>query len=203
MKFLIIVLIVAPAVLAKGQSPSGFQNTSAIKVIKFNWSKERLGWESDPFRGPVENFDEMRTRARNEKRIEDAKRGNPSEVDKIKGEARADAANTARQHQNTRSRYVFLYKVTLKNASVKSIKSVDWDYVFLDANTGNEINRQQFTSEEKIGPGKTSELKVLLNRSPTRTISADALNNKEREGLSEQVVIVRVEYADGSVWQHP
>ncbi|HZE63026.1 MAG TPA: hypothetical protein VE056_04065 [Pyrinomonadaceae bacterium] len=199
----IVILLGALAIVSNGQSSANSQKPSLV-VLKFSWSKERLGWQRDPFSGPLEDFDEVRARMRNEKRIDDAKRGgNSAEVDKIKREARADEANMAQKHRNTTSRYVFIYKVTVNNGSDKTIKSVDWDYVFLDADTHNEINRQQFTSEEKIGSGKTGELRVIVNRSPTRTISADSLNKNEREGLSEQVVIIRIEYADGSVWQHP
>jgi len=199
----IVILLGALAIVSKGQSSANSQESSLV-VLKFSWSKERLGWQRDPFSGPLEDFDEVRARMRNEKRIDDAKRGgNSAEVDKIKREAQADEANMAQKHRNTTSRYVFIYKVTVNNASDKAIKSVDWDYVFLNADTHNEINRQQFTSEEKIGSGRTGELKVIVNRSPTRTISADSLNKNERDGLSEQVVIIRIEYADGSVWQHP
>ncbi len=199
----IVILLGALAIVSKGQSSANSQESSLV-VLKFSWSKERLGWQRDPFSGPLEDFDEVRARMRNEKRIDDAKRGgNSAEVDKIKREAQADEANMAQKHRNTTSRYVFIYKVTVNNATDKAIKSVDWDYVFLNADTHNEINRQQFTSEEKIGSGRTGELKVIVNRSPTRTISADSLNKNERDGLSEQVVIIRIEYADGSVWQHP
>src|SRR5215216_1285316 len=70
----------------QGADPPG------LAVIKFSWEKERVNWERDPFGGPVENFDEMRVRARNEKRIDDAKRGGSPDVDRIKREARADSA---------------------------------------------------------------------------------------------------------------
>jgi hypothetical protein len=198
-----VLLLGAMAIVSNGQSPANSQDPPVV-LLKFSWSKERIGWQRDPFDGPVENFDEMRARARNEKRIDDAKRGgNSVEVDRVKREARADEANMAQKHKNTPARYVFMYKVTVKNGSNKAIKSVDWDYIFLDANAQNELNRQQFTSEEKIGPGKTRELSIVSNRSPTMTISANVLNQNEREGLSEQVIVMRIEYTDGSSWQRP
>lgn len=196
-------LIIAAPIISYAQSAANPSESAGVSVVKFSWVKELVGWQRDPFGGPVENFDEMRARARNEKRIQDAKQGNSAEVDRIKREARADAAIVAKQHENSRSRYVFRYKVTLKNASSKTIKSVDWDYVFLDASTETEINRQQFTSEEKIGPGKIKELNMIVGRSPTMAISANALSKNDRDGLNEQVVVMRLEYTDGSVWQRP
>ena len=179
------------------------QQQPDVEVVKFTWSKERIGWERDPFSGPIENFDETRARQRNERRIEDAKRGNSAEIDKIRREAKADAANIAVQHKDPPARYVFVYKTTIKNAGSKVIKSIDWDYVFLERGTENELGRQQFTSEEKIPPGKTKELVVTITKPPTKTISLTALNNNERGTLDGRVILVRIDYADGTSWQLP
>ena len=204
MKILAIALLLTSiTAVVDGQTALPAQDASGVLALKHSWTKQRRGWEKDPFSGPIENMDEMRARARAEKRIEDAKRGNPAEVDKLKREARADAAIVATQHRNKPSRYVFVYKVTVKNTGLKTIKAVDWDYVFLDGSTENEIDRQQFTSEESVDPGKTRVLTVVVDRPPTKTISVEALNKRERDTLGEKVVIMRIEYADGSVWQAP
>jgi len=194
---ILLVLLCAGVVCAQQQ-----QSNVAVEVVKFSWSKERIGWERDPFGGPIENFDETRARQRNERRIEDAKRGgNSAEVDRIKREATADAANIAAKHKDSRSRYVFVYKATIKNTSTKAIKSIDWDYIFLERGTENELGRQQFTSEEKISAGKTKELVVTIIKPPTKTISLTALNSIERGTLDGRVVLVRIDYADGTSWQ--
>lgn len=76
----------------------------------------------------------------------------------------------------------------------------DWDYVFFDAATGAEVGRRQFTGLEKISPGKTKELTFQVSSPPAQTISVYSLDKNERRGLSEAVVLVRVAYADSSVW---
>ena len=92
-----------------------------------------MGWQADPFGGPLENFDEMRVRARNEKRIQDAKRGGSgAELSKAESDARTDAVLTAQIHKSTTGRYGFIYKVEIQNSGTKAVKAVDWDYVFLD-----------------------------------------------------------------------
>lgn len=175
-----------------------------LAVLKYSWNKERVGWERDPFSGPVENFDEMRVRARNEKRISDAKKGgNSAEVNKLERDARSDQALISEIHKNTPARYGFVYKTSIRNDGTKTIKEIDWDYVFYEVGSRTETGRRQFTSLEKIQPGKTKELKFFIKGPPTRTISVHALNNNERVNLGEAIVIVRVEYEDGSVWQHP
>ena len=204
MRWLVVAFVLAlTATVSIAQEVPNPPDPSKTEVVKFSWAKERIGWQRDPFGGPVENFDETRARQRNERRIEEAKRGGSAEVDKIKREARADAANIAAKHKQPQSRYVFVYKTTIKNLSDKPIKSIDWDYVFFDTTTETEIGRREFTSDEKISPGKSKELVVTVTKPPTQTISLTALNTGERKSLTERVVIVRIDYADGSSWQRP
>lgn len=175
-----------------------------LQVVKFSWSKERIGWERDPFAGPVENYDEMRVRMRNERRIQEAKRtGSSLEVDKLTREAKADDANIERIRQKAPPRYFFVYKASVKNLGTKTIKALDWDYVFLEPGTEHEIGRHEFTSDEKISPGKTKEMQVFIKAPPTRTISVYSLGKDEQQSIEGRVVIVRIEYSDGTIWPQP
>ena len=202
-------LITAACLLASGYAVFGQTATQSsdlpqLAVLKYSWNKERVGWERDPFSGPVENFDEMRVRSRNEKRILDAKKGgNSAEVNKLERDARSDQALISEIHKNTQARYGFVYRTSIRNDGTKTIREIDWDYVFYDAASQTEMGRRQFTSLEKIQPGKTKELKFFIKGPPTRMISVQALNKNERVNLGEAIVVVRVEYEDGSVWQHP
>jgi hypothetical protein len=192
-----IVLLILSAV-AYAQSA----NDPAIELVKFSWSKERLNWEGNPFGGPNENFHQMQFRARSEKRVSDAKRSNSAEVGKLEKDAKADAAIVENENKNSAPpRYYFIYRASMKNLSSKAIKEIDWDYVFIDAVTGDELDRRQFTSVQNIGPGKQKELVFTLPTPPTRRISVQALDKKERVGIEERVVVVRVTYMDGSVWE--
>ena len=58
-----LILLLLSALVVSAQEPSG------VEVVKSSWSKIRIGWERDPFGGPLENFDEMRSRVRNERRV--------------------------------------------------------------------------------------------------------------------------------------
>lgn len=204
MKYLILpLLFVLTAISSLAQSSKESASAPGLDVIRFSWSKERIGWQRDPFSGPIENFQEVQARTRNERRVQDAKRGGGPEVDKIKTEAKADAANIATQHKTVPARYVFMYKLTVKNSSSKTIKSIDWDYVFLDRATGSELGRREFTSVEKVSPGKSKELTVVISKPPTQTVSLTALNSNERDAMLELVSLVRIEYTDGTAWQRP
>ncbi len=171
------------------------QEPSAVEVVKSSWSKVRIGWERDPFGGPLENFDEMRSRTRNERRI--AQGGG----ERAKREAKADEANIAKQREKAPPKYYFIYKTRIKNNHTSAITQLDWDYVFFERGTENEVGRQEFTSDEQIGPGKTKELTVTITSPPARTVSVTSLNLEERDRLSEKIILIRIKYADGHIWQ--
>jgi hypothetical protein len=183
------IIVILLALVFTPQDPSG------VEVVKSGWTKVRIGWERDPFGGPLENFDEMRSRARNERRV--AQGGG----ERAKREARADEANLAKQREKPPSQYYFIYKTRLKNNHTSTITQIDWDHVFYERDTENEVGRQEFTSDEQIGPGKSKELTVTVTSPPARTVSVTSLNLEERKRFSEKIVLVRVKYADGRVWQ--
>src|SRR6185369_14791563 len=139
------------------------QSDLPIELLKFSWTKERLNWEGNPFGGPNENFHRMQFGAGSEKRVSDAKRSNSAEVGKLEKDAKADAAIVEHENKNSAPpRYYFIYRASMKNLSSKAIKEIDWDYVFVDAVTGDELDRRQFTSVQNIGPGKQKELVFTL-----------------------------------------
>lgn len=173
------------------------QEPSGVEVVKASWSKVRIGWERDPFGGPLENFDEMRSRVRNERRI--ATGGG----ERAKRDAKADEANLEAQRNKKPPQYYFIYKTRIKNNHTAAITQIDWDYVFFEKDTDNELGRQQFTSDEHVGPGKTKELVVTITSPPTKTVSVTSLNLEERDRFSEKIVLMRVQYADGHIWQAP
>ena len=88
--------------------------------------------------------------------------------------------------------YYFIYKTRIKNNHTSAITQLDWDYVFFERGTDNEVGRQEFTSDEQIPPGKTKELTVTVTTPPARTVSVTSLNLEERDRLSEKIVLIRI-----------
>ncbi|HEY0384846.1 MAG TPA: hypothetical protein VGC64_02490 [Pyrinomonadaceae bacterium] len=176
-------------------------------VLKFSWSKERLpGWENNPFGPSFETYDDMRARVSDERRLQDARNsGKKAEASRIErdAQAREDATKKKVVTKEERARDGYRYKVTIKNTGAKTIKSIDWDYVFFDPATHQESARHQFTSDEKIAPGREKDLSVMILSPPVSTVSAGVLGSKGRLALDEQVMIINIRYADGSVWSRP
>jgi hypothetical protein len=176
--------------------------TNGLVVLKHGWSKERVNWEGDPFAGTVESFDDMRRRLADQRRVERARgSGNTVEAAKVEREMRAEQVIKARPPAPPR--YAFRYKISVRNEGTKAVKEIDWDYVFTDSVTGEEVGRREFTGVEKIAPGKSKELTFMTPAAPAQRISVYALDKRERAGLNEQVVLVRVLYEDGTEWKKP
>lgn len=196
-------LLLCSGVATRAQSPAaGTPEPSDVEVIKHSWSKERLNWEGDPFGGSVENFDDLRRRFADMRRIERARAtGNDGEVKKVENEMRAEQVIKSRPPAPPR--YGFRYAASFRNTGAKTIKQIDWDFLFFDAATNQIVGRIELGSDEKIEPGKKKDVSFFLPTPPARIISAQALNSKERRGLNERIILVRVVYEDGSVWQRP
>lgn len=186
---------------ARAQSPAAAAPGPAdVEVVKHSWGKERLNWEGDPFGGSVENFEDLRRRFADQRRIERARgTGNLGEAKKVENEMRAEQVIKARPPAPPR--YAFRYAATFRNAGTKTIKQIDWDYLFFDAATNQLVGRIELGSDDKIEPGKKKEVSFFVATPPAKTISVHALNSKERAGLNEQIILVRIVYEDGTIWQ--
>lgn len=205
--FLLWLLFSCSTVAALAQSPAAAQSPQmetppGVTILKHSWSKERINWEADPFGGSIENFGDVRRRVVDQRRLERARAaGNTGEAARVEREMRAEQVIKSRPPAPPR--YSFLYKISIKNTGEKSFKEIDWDYVFSDAATGAEVSRREFTAVERLGPGKQKEFTFFSPSPPTHTVSVDKLNKRERDTIKEHVVIMRILYSDGSVWQRP
>lgn len=204
--FLLLGIVVGVEAQAASSAAAGGTLADTV-VLKFSWAKERLpGWENNPFGPSFETYDDMRVRVSDERRLQDARNtGKKAEASRIErdAQAREDATKKKVVTKQERARDGYRYKVTVKNIGAKTIKSIDWDYVFFDPSSHQESARHQFTSDEKIAPGKEKELNVMILSPPVSTVSTNALGSKGGLALDEQVQVVGIRYADGSVWSRP
>ncbi|MEQ1762428.1 MAG: hypothetical protein ABL984_04690 [Pyrinomonadaceae bacterium] len=116
-------------------------------------------------------------------------------------ERNVSAAREEKQKPAPPPRYVFEYKIAIENTSSKAIKELDWDYLFFDSATGELLGRREFTSIDKVEAGKRKGLKITISSPPTNRVSVHALSENEHDGIIEKILISRIMYADGSIWQ--
>ena len=95
----------------------------------------------------------------------------------------------------------FVYRVRLRNEGQKTIRAVEWEYIFIDRATQREVARHHFQSEEKVRPGKRKTLVEYSTSPPTKIISVGMLSHPESDRFIEKVMIKGVRYEDGSVWE--
>lgn len=192
-----ILILGVPGPAALSQQADG-----GLVVLKFSWSKERIRPRASV--SPLASQDELVQQSRRERDLAAARnaadigRANVIETQIIRdNEAKAKARQTAQPRDG------YKYNATLRNEGVKTIKSIDWDYIFIDPITQQEVARHQFTSDETIKPGKSKEVSVLYLIPPVKTVSAGMLAKKNPTPFMEHVVVARIQYSNGSVWQRP
>lgn len=96
--------------------------------------------------------------------------------------------------------YRYRYNVKVQNTGTKAIKAVWWRYVFFTKTGQSSFD---ICSKEKISPGQSKKLdlgKQNLPGPPRSNMSARPL---PIDDLKEAVVILCIEYKDGSVWKRP
>jgi len=95
----------------------------------------------------------------------------------------------------------FDYRVKVRNTSAKVVEVVFWEYQFKETLNPAHVGRRQFLCGVQLKPRNEKELQTFSLTGPGDVISADSLESKSKNLFEEQVVINRVEYADGTIWQ--
>jgi hypothetical protein len=168
-----------------------------LTVTKKIWRKEiyHPALTADPFRSNDEQAELQRARKENS----------------VRNSTRVNEGNTPRQvvrntepmpTESDRPQTWFVYRITVKNSGTKTITGLEWDYLFFDSERAEQVGQHFFRHRIKIRTGKSIELIGQSTKPPSSVIDATKAKNGDAQ-LSEQVIIRRVEYEDGSVWQRP
>jgi hypothetical protein len=116
------------------------------------------------------------------------------------GLASSNSTKTRRQSARViddtpRIPYSYVVFGTFKNNGGKTIAAFEWDYVLTDKkDPQREILRLTVRSEAKIKPGRKREVESRARRGLDHIW-------KIRQTADVAVIVTRVEYADGSLWE--
>jgi len=94
----------------------------------------------------------------------------------------------------------YLYQAQVKNVVDKTIKGLQWSYVFSDSQKQQEVVRHQFYSRTQIRAGETKKVAAFTRGAPPGVIDAKEVSKNSGKVGNESIVIERVEFADGTVW---
>lgn len=191
---LLITLLLATVVTA--QESGDKSDPTDLTVLDHSWHREFVVWggNSNPL-GP--NEDLIRQTRAEKQVIRDRDYSLPNQPTEIPMPAPGPRAIPP----DSKAREVYVYSATLKNNGAKRIKAVDWEFQFLHPETQQVMGSRRIISRVQISPGKTEVLKAQLFQQPTHIVSADQMGKKYRDQFKEQVIIHRIVYADGSIWQ--
>ncbi len=200
--WLALVVLVCGAAVGVGAA-SRQEADGGIEVVKFRWERERVRERPSlvGFASPDELVRESHRQAQLAAARNTANKGAVSTVETQM--TRDEAAKAKVQQTAAPPEFGYRYTVKLRNHGAKTVKSVDWDYLFLDPSDKREVAHHQFTSDETIKPGQSKEFSVLYLVPPVKTVSAKQLGQKNPLPYEERVVLVRIQFSDGTVWQRP
>jgi hypothetical protein len=201
--FLLLLISVAPG---SGQTvPSDGSN---ITVLGFKWAKSRqvvepLNPSTSAVVAPAQAMTPQNKNFQRNAREQTSPGMRDPNLDTLDGRQAALEKNV----QDSRTPQPqpvdgYTYKAKIQNTSKKVVEIVFWEYQFKESANPETIARRQFLCAVNIKPDKEKELQSFSVAAPSNVISTGSLSNKSGANLfEEKVVINRVEYADGSIWQ--
>jgi hypothetical protein len=201
----LVLLLFGLAVILPSQDTTNSHNGSSVVVVSAKWAKSRLTTEQAQANatnvGPIPAvtqadriYDKRKVNASVGERHPDADTtdGRAAQLERIIQESRAPKAKTVDG---------FAYRVKVRNAGAKMIDILFWEYQFSEAANPATKVRRQFLCAVNIKPGKEKEVLSFSLSGPSDVISVGTLADKAASPFQENVVINRVEHADGEIWQ--
>ncbi|HEU4796460.1 MAG TPA: hypothetical protein VFT02_12565, partial [Pyrinomonadaceae bacterium] len=176
---------------------------SPLAVVNFKWSRARRNIAAQADEGTVparSMIPQNRNFARNA-RINDPAGVRDPNADTLEG--RSAAIEKSVQESRTakpKATDGFAYKIKVQNSARKAIEIVFWEYQFHDPADPSLVARRQFLCGVEIAGEKSKELEGFSLSGPS-VVNVSTLADKSENPFKEQVLINRVEYSDGSIWQ--
>lgn len=174
---------------------------SPMTVTSFKWSRSRQKVEVPPVEGNAPAsamIPQNRNFARNA-RVNDPQGVRDPNQDSLDGRSAAIEKSVA-ESRAPRSKTMdgYLYRIKVQNGSPKVAEIVFWEYRFVDPANPELIARRQFLCGVNIPANKGKDLEGFSLSGPSEVVSVKTLADN---AFKEDVLINRVEYSDGSIWQ--
>ncbi len=167
------------------------QDKAQVEVIKFRWSmydRKKLINESALF-----NEEATNRPGRNNRMAEKTIEEQSHDLRRIESAARKTASAP--------SGNIFLYELKVKNLDEKTIRSFIWEYQPVKESTLQNASSRRFLCVEKIKEGDSKTLRIVSHLPPVNVVDAAVSGDESMKDFAVDVVINRVEYADGTVWK--
>jgi len=180
------------------------QDTSSLVVVSFKWSKTKQTEDKIevPNTAPAPAMiPQNKNFARNVRANEPPGNRDPNQ-DTIDGRSAA----LERSVQESRVRQpktidAYSYKIKVQNPTSQAVDILFWEYQFIDRSDPQNVTRRQFLCVANLKAGQQKEIQALSLNGPTDVVNIESLSNNAANPFGEKIVINRIEYGDGSIWQ--
>jgi hypothetical protein len=190
------------SLLVPFQGPVASSDASPLTVANFKWSRERRKVEAAAVEGdsPARAMiPQNRNFARNS-RINDPQGVRDPNQDTLDGRSAAiDKSVAESRAPKAEPKDGYAYRIKVQNPTTKVVEIVFWEYQFHDPANPDLVARRQFLCGVNIPAGKGKDLEGFSLSGPSDVINVNTLNSGA--SFRENVLINRVEYSDGSIWQ--
>lgn len=200
--FLLLPFLLTP--LPPFQNAPGASDGSPMNVVGYKWTKLRQVVEKPDTQGsaPAPAMIPANRNFERNRRVNDPAGVRDPNADTIDGRSAAlDKAVRESRSPKTVEVDGFAYKVKVQNAGQKVAEIVFFEYQFTETAAPANMTRRQFLCGVNIKPGKEKELLAFSLSGPSDVISVGSLSARDAALFQEKVLINRVEYSDGSIWQ--
>ena len=171
---------------------------SDLVVLKFSWTKYRMS-NNSLIRG-VEDPDTLnepmailRQPRRDEPQELKNRRDRQERAADLRGGERAASQSAQKPFD------IYVYRFQLKNDGPKLIKSFVLEYQSVPG--VRDSAAREFLCAAKTKPNESKGLEVTSAFSPSKLVDVNNAGTKPQKASAENIVVNRIEYGDGSVWQ--
>ena len=199
---LLLALLLPPALHPRNISAQN--DGSALVVVGSKYAKSRHTLEfadtSNP--GPAPAMTAANKNFERNRRINDPAGVRDPNADTIDGRSAAMERSVQESRAPKRKEVEgYEYRVKFRNAGEKAVEVLFWEYQFTETANPANVARRQFLCGVGIKPGKEKEVISFSVSGPSNVVSAGSLASESGPAYGERVVVNRVEYADGTIWQ--
>jgi len=203
MKTLLLLPLLAMLAFPDRIVQTGTPDGSQITVLGFKWSKSRqtTGTSVPEKPMPARAVTQADKNYDRNVRINDPAGVRDPNADTLDGRGAA-LEKSVRSAEKAQARTVdnFAYQAKIHNASKQVVEIIFWEYQFIDPAAPDRVTRRQFLCGVNVKPDKDKDLQAFSLSGPVNAVSAENLADRPVSPLKENVVINRVEFADGKSW---
>jgi len=175
---------------------------SPLTVTGFKWSRARRTIEAPEAEGNSPQramIPQNRIFARNA-RINDPAGARDPNQDTIDGRSAALEKSVAESRApKPKPMDGYAYHIKVQNTTTKLVEIVFWEYQFHDPANSELGARRQFLCGVNIAAGKTKDLEGFSLSGPSDVVDVRTLDSGA--AFKENVVVNRIEFSDGTIWQ--